>query len=157
MRIRIARAVLTFGLTFTAVAASIAPVLQTAEAATPRERREYVLFFNHDSAEVTPRAQKIIDQAVATIDNRRKSNRLANIKVIGYSDTADTGGDVARSLKLSADRAASVHDALAAAGVPAELMTTEARGKSDLAVKTRNRVSNIRNRRVRIVMFAPGE
>jgi outer membrane protein OmpA-like peptidoglycan-associated protein len=54
------------------------------------------------------------------------------------------------------NRLHAVRNAVAADGVPAELIAVEGRGRRDPAVETADCVREVRNRRVRIVLYGPG-
>jgi len=125
---------------------------QPAAAATPQQR--YTVFFDFNSIAVRPSAAQVIARAAATAKERQAQHSLSHVKVIGYADAA---GSAAASQRLSEQRAAVVRDALTAQGVPAESIAVEGRGRRDPAVSTADRVREARNRRVRIVLYGPGE
>lgn len=142
-------------LSMTALAAialfAIAGVALAQQAPRPRT---FVLYFTLASAQLTSRAQAIVAQAAADIQRTAAAGKVFHVKVIGYSDTVGTIGAAER---LSRRRAEVVRDALVRAGVTAEIIKTEGRGKKQLEVPTEDQVKNPRNRRVRIILYGPGD
>ena len=112
------------------------------------------LFFNFNSAQPSATGRQIVERAVAIAKQRESEGRFDHVKVIGY---ADTSGSAGRSQTLSEERAEAVKRLLVASGLPAAKITTEGRGKQELAVATADQVREPRNRRVRIVVYGPGE
>jgi OOP family OmpA-OmpF porin len=112
------------------------------------------LYFDLGSAQVGPTARQIVDRAVELARQREAEGRFDHVKVIGY---ADTSGTAARSQAVSEERAEAVKRLLVERGLPAAKITTEGRGKQSLAVPTGDYVRHPRNRRVRIVIYGPGE
>jgi len=69
---------------------------------------------------------------------------MVKLKVTGYTDTV---GTVPYNLKLSVRRANSVDHQLVEDGIPADTITIEGKGKSDLLVPTGDGVREPKNRR----------
>jgi outer membrane protein OmpA-like peptidoglycan-associated protein len=122
--------------------------------ALAQEPPSFTIYFDLNSARPSEAARKIVERAADVAKQREAENRFDHIKVVGY---ADTSGSDARAQVLSQERAEAVKQLLLARGLPATKVKTEGRGKHDLAVATRNHVRDARNRRARIVIYAPGE
>jgi OOP family OmpA-OmpF porin len=136
------------------IAGSLAAFAQTVPAQGDPSRREYTLFFDFGSAQLGPLSKRIVEDAATAIKQRKAEGSLSHVKVIGYSDTA---GSMAVAQRLSEQRASAVRDELVRLGLPQDAIGVEGRGKKELAVPTGDRVSEPRNRRARVVIFAPGE
>jgi outer membrane protein OmpA-like peptidoglycan-associated protein len=115
----------------------------------PPAPRAYNVYFALNSARLTPDAQEIIRQAAETA----KQGNATRIDVTGHTDTT---GSARYNRILSMRRAAAVREALIRDGVPAGDIAATGRGQEDLAVPTAAGVNEPRNRRVEIVVRAPG-
>ncbi len=106
--------------------------------------RTYLIFFDWDRAELTPRARDLVAEAV------RNSGRVRHtrIEVSGYADR--TGG-AAYNRALSRRRAQNVAAEMQRTGVPAEVIDVHAYGDRRPAVPTKTGVREPQNRRVEIV------
>lgn len=120
--------------------------------AQPLAAHDYLVFFQGDSAELTPAAKVVVARSAKAVRQTREAGQFGHVKVIGYSD-AVSAPDAAQ--KLSAQRAELVKQALIAEGVPAERIKTEGRGKPRTAGKS-DAVRELKNRRARIVLYGPG-
>jgi outer membrane protein OmpA-like peptidoglycan-associated protein len=118
------------------------------------DRREFILYFGFGSAAINSAGERIVDEAAAAIATRRMAKEFSHAKVIGYADAA---GTVEESRAISERRARAVRDRLVARGVPQDLVTIEPRGYRSADSASGARMRDQRNRRVRIVIFAPGE
>jgi len=116
-------------------------------AVKPSAVDRFQVFFDFNKAKLTPEAAKI----VAEVAKAAKDAGYPKLSLIGYTDLV--GKDTYNS-KLSLRRAETVRTALIAAGVPADRLVAEGRGKSDPVVKTADGVREPQNRRV-LVRF-PG-
>lgn len=112
---------------------------------TPEEIYNYRVFFDFNSAKVTPKTQKVIDNIIADIKNLKDYEFVLN----GYADRA---GDEDYNLELSKQRAIAVRKKLVAAGLPEKSITIFAYGEEDNAVETEDGVAEKANRRVEIVI-----
>ena len=101
---------------------------------------EFVVYFEWDRSELNQAGQDTITSAV----NRARQCNVTNIQVVGHTDTS---GSAEYNQGLADRRANVVSDAMVAAGVPATLITTEARGENDLARQTGDNVREPLNRR----------
>ncbi len=112
-------------------------------------RQTYVVFFNTDSASLTPEARATVAQA----STRAKADQAKVIELTGHADRA---GSAAYNLRLSQRRAESTAVEFRNNGVTAEARLF-ARGETDPEVPTADGVSNPRNRRVEIVVQGEGD
>jgi outer membrane protein OmpA-like peptidoglycan-associated protein len=101
------------------------------------------VYFDFDKADLNAEAQATMDQVIADIKNRE----LGGITVGGHTDTA---GPADYNMQLSQRRANTVAAELVRAGIPADIITTEAFGQTDLAVQTADGVPLQANRRATI-------
>jgi len=106
--------------------------------------RMYLIFFDFDSAALTPRARDIVAEAV------RNSARIPHTR-IEVSGNADWSGDPAYNLRLSQARAEAVATEMTRWGVPRSVMDIHAYGDSRPLVPTAAGVREPQNRRVEIV------
>ncbi|MDE2228901.1 MAG: outer membrane beta-barrel protein [Alphaproteobacteria bacterium] len=105
----------------------------------------YIVFFNLNSAALTPEGHQVVAQAASAF----QQNGKAEIKLTGYTDTA---GSPRHNLALSRVRAVAVRDELVRLGVPASDIGIAWKGEADLRVPTANGVREPQNRRVEIVI-----
>ena len=109
----------------------------------------YTVYFNFDRSDIEASAQPILERAAGDA----KNGKVTRIAVTGYTDLA---GSAEYNQRLSERRAAAVRAALVKLGVPDDEIATVGRGKNDPIVKTADGVREPRNRRVEIVLQAPG-
>jgi outer membrane protein OmpA-like peptidoglycan-associated protein/outer membrane protein W len=119
------------------------PVVQPPVVVCPTSA--FVIYFEWDRSNLNQAALETIDAAVTRV---RECN-LANVVVVGHTDTS---GSAQYNIGLSERRAAVVRDALAARGIAAQAITTEARGETDLAQATRDGVREPLNRRTAVTI-----
>ncbi|MCU0894571.1 MAG: OmpA family protein [Rhodospirillales bacterium] len=103
------------------------------------------MFFNLNSANLTPEAEDIVAQAVETAKQRAE----APVTVTGFTDTT---GTPQYNLRLSKRRAEAVADAMVASGVDAGRITTDGVGENNLLVPTGDGVAEPQNRRAQIAV-----
>jgi len=127
-----------------AAAPAAAPVAPPA-AVQQQPQTEYLVFFDWDKAEITPVSDKIIGDAAAAAGRVR----AVSIHVIGHTDTS---GSPAYNQKLSVRRAEAVRRALVAKGVPANQVSIEGKGETQLLVPTGPNVREPSNRRAQILI-----
>jgi outer membrane protein OmpA-like peptidoglycan-associated protein len=122
-----------------------APAPQVTPAPAPAAPRNYLVFFDHNSAQLTEAARAILRTAA---DNAR-AGRTSRITATGHADRS--GGD-AYNEQLSLRRADAVRAELVRLGIPANQIATAGRGERDPLVQTRDGVREPQNRRVEIVL-----
>jgi outer membrane protein OmpA-like peptidoglycan-associated protein len=125
------------------------PVSVAAPAVTPpaavQPQTEYLVFFDWDKAEITPVSDKIIGDAAAAAGRVR----AVSVHVIGHTDTS---GSPAYNQRLSVRRAEAVKRGLVTKGVPANQVSIEGKGETQLLVPTGANVREPSNRRAQILI-----
>jgi outer membrane protein OmpA-like peptidoglycan-associated protein len=99
------------------------------------------IYFEFDESDLTPEAQAALDDIIFDIRDRE----LGGIVAAGHADTA---GPPEYNMGLSERRAETVATELVEAGIPAEIIVTEAFGETQLAVPTPDNTPEQANRRV---------
>jgi outer membrane protein OmpA-like peptidoglycan-associated protein len=132
---------------FNAPAAAPAPAPAPAPVAAPAPApaKTYLVFFDWDKANLTPRATQIISQAASD----SKTQNVTTLNVSGYTDTS---GTPQYNQGLSERRAKAVAAQLVQDGVPASEIEIHAYGETHLLVPTGPGVREPQNRRVEIVL-----
>jgi OOP family OmpA-OmpF porin len=114
-------------------------------AVAPRAPRNFIVFFDFDKSNITPEAQKIIEQAAASY----KQGNLTRVELTGH---ADRSGANKYNQALSLRRAKAVEAALAKLGVPQSNIGVTGKGEEQPLVPTADGVREPQNRRVEIVL-----
>lgn len=104
---------------------------------------DYQVFFDWDSAEITPAGQQVIDR-IAENYQQAQPGRIA---AVGFTDTS---GPDDYNRELGERRAEAVREALVDAGVPPEQIRPASQGESGLLVQTPDGVREPSNRRTEI-------
>lgn len=107
----------------------------------PVAQKEFIIYFDWDSARITPEGLRIVDQVAADA----RANVSTRIVLVGH---ADLSGPASYNLRLSLRRADAVRAALAQRGVATERTSVTALGDTEPAVPTARGVREPRNRRV---------
>ena len=113
--------------------------------AQPQLPASFTLYFQPNSALLTPAAQTQIFRIVDEVQRRP----IFNLSIYGHSDNT---GDAAVGLRLSLDRAAAVRDALAAQGLDPTNFTIASLGDRDPLVPAAPGAQEPLNRRVEVVI-----
>jgi OOP family OmpA-OmpF porin len=121
-----------------------APVVPVA-APAPAPAKTYLVFFDWDKYNLTPRATDIIAQAASD----SHTQQTTTINVSGYTDTS---GTPVYNMGLSQRRAQAVASQLVTDGVPQSEISIHAFGETHLLVPTGPGVREPQNRRVEIVL-----
>jgi outer membrane protein OmpA-like peptidoglycan-associated protein len=121
------------------------PPAPPAPPAPPPVAQTYLMFFDLNSAALTPEAQTIVDDAATNA----KTAGVRSLQVVGHTDRT---GTAAYNMRLSARRAETVGQALIERGIPAEDISLEAMGEEDPLVPTEDGVPEPQNRRV-VIQF----
>jgi outer membrane protein OmpA-like peptidoglycan-associated protein len=106
---------------------------------------EFTVYFEWDRSNLNAEAVQVIDRAVA----RAAECNVNAIAIVGHTDTS---GSQAYNVGLSDRRANVVRDALVARGLSASMMTTHARGETELARQTADGVREPLNRRTAVTI-----
>lgn len=125
-----------------------------AQGKSPAEPEQFVLYFDFASAKLSSVARPVVSDAADAIRRTVDRGNFSHVKVIGYADTI---GSTAGQDRLSLRRADAVRDELVRDGIDVTAIKTEGRGKLEPEVLTGDQVKNPRNRRVRIVIYRPGD
>src|SRR5690349_24305943 len=112
------------------------------------QTQEFEVYFPLGKSTLSPDASATIAQAAQEYQRTGQ----AKISVRGHTDTS---GSTERNQVLSEHRAKAVSDELVRLGVPADAITQDALGETDLAVQTPKGVREAKNRRVQIIVQAP--
>lgn len=104
------------------------------------------VFFDTNSAKVSEDAMDVIKQAQTFIGDKAGTS-------IVLTGATDTTGSAEYNKKLSDRRAQAVYDAMMQAGIPEHKVQILAEGEDNLLVETEDGVSEVRNRRVDIVII----
>jgi len=107
--------------------------------------RDFIVFFDFDSAALTPQAQGILREAVAN------AKRAGNSRIVATGHD-DRSGSAAYNVGLSQQRADAVRGELIRLGMTTNDIQTVARGETDPLVATPDGVREPQNRRVQIVL-----
>lgn len=108
----------------------------------------HVVYFDLGQAALDPEDLTVISAAAAEF----RQMGATRVVVRGHTDTS---GDADRNRELSQRRAQAVADELVRQGVPADAISTDATGETQLAVETGDNVAEASNRRVEIAIEAP--
>ena len=130
---------------FQPVPAAPAPAPTPVAAPAPAPARTYLVFFNWDKADLTPRAMQIVSEAAQA----SQSTNVTRLNVNGYTDTS---GTPAYNEKLSYRRADNVAAQLVQDGVPKSNIEIKGYGETHLLVPTGPGVREPQNRRVEIIL-----
>ncbi len=130
---------------FTPAPMAPAPAPAPVAAPAPAPAKTYLVFFDWDKYNLTPRATQIVAQAASD----SKTQNVTTLDVSGYTDTS---GTPQYNMGLSERRAKAVSAELVKDGVPASEIEIHAYGETHLLVPTGPNVREPQNRRVEIVM-----
>lgn len=114
-------------------------------APAPVPAKTFLVFFDWDKYNLTPRATQIIAQAAVY----SKSSSVTTLDVNGYTDTSGAAG---YNMGLSIRRAKAVAAQLVVDGVPANEIEINGFGETHLLVPTGPGVREPQNRRVEIIL-----
>jgi outer membrane protein OmpA-like peptidoglycan-associated protein len=114
-------------------------------AALPMPPAQFMLYFQHDSTELTAASKTQLREVLRTILERAP----VDISVVGHSDTV---GDKPYNYQLSLNRARAVASLLSAEGVSTSVIEITSHGKDNPLIPTGDQVSEPRNRRVEVTV-----
>jgi outer membrane protein OmpA-like peptidoglycan-associated protein len=107
--------------------------------------RTYLVFFDWDRADLTPRARQVVSEAAQATTHVQ----VTRIQVNGYTDTS---GTPRYNQGLSVRRGQSVANELVRDGVPRQAISIQGFGETHLLVPTADGVREPQNRRVEIIL-----
>lgn len=113
--------------------------------ALPPPPKQYILYFEHNTAVLTEKSRTQLLNVIRTIKERQP----VDISVIGHTDTV---GDRGYNYRLSNLRAKAVADLLVAQGVNRSILDVTSHGKENPLIPTGDQVHEPRNRRVEITV-----
>lgn len=122
-----------------------APVPTPVSAPAPAPARTYLVFFNWNKSDLTPRATQIVAEAAQA----SQTTRVTSLNVNGYTDTS---GTPTYNEKLSYRRADAVAAKLVSDGVKKSDIVIKGFGETHLLVPTGPGVREPQNRRVEIIL-----
>jgi OOP family OmpA-OmpF porin len=135
--------------TFGAPAAPPPPPAPAAAPAPPpapvRLTQTFLVFFDFDSAQLTPAAR----DTIATAVNAVRAGGVARLQIVGHTDTS---GSPAYNQRLGQRRADAVQGEMVRLGLPAGIIATRSAGESELRVRTADGVREAQNRRAEIIL-----
>ncbi|MDT7951273.1 MAG: OmpA family protein [Acetobacteraceae bacterium] len=121
------------------------PAAPVAAAPAREAARTYLVFFDWDRADLTPRARQVVQEAAQATTRVQ----VTRIQVNGYTDTS---GTPQYNQGLSVRRAQNVANELVRDGVPRGAISIQGFGETHLLVPTANGVREPQNRRVEIIL-----
>jgi len=114
-------------------------------AALPKPPARFILYFEHDSVNLTPESQALLKKVLETIRDRSP----VDVSVVGHTDTV---GKKEYNYALSMKRARAVASILRGNGVDPSVLDITSHGKDNPLVPTGDQVPEPRNRRVEITV-----
>lgn len=114
-------------------------------AALPKPPARFILYFEHDSDELTRESQALMQKVLNTIRDRAP----VDVSVVGHTDTV---GKKDYNYALSMKRAKAVASILLGKGIDPSVLQITSHGKDNPLVPTGDQVSEPRNRRVEITV-----
>jgi outer membrane protein OmpA-like peptidoglycan-associated protein len=121
--------------------AQVGPALK----ALPQPPIQFILYFHHNSDELTGESLEKLPEVFRRIRERSP----VDISVVGHTDTV---GDKAYNYQLSFKRARAVAALLTEKGVDPSILETTSHGKDNPLVPTGDQVPEPRNRRVEVTV-----
>jgi outer membrane protein OmpA-like peptidoglycan-associated protein len=114
-------------------------------AALPKPPARFILYFEHDSVDLTPESQALLQKVLERI----RARAPVDVSVVGHTDTV---GKKEYNYALSLKRAVAVASILRGKGVDPSVLDITSHGKDNPLVPTGDQVSEPRNRRVEITV-----
>jgi outer membrane protein OmpA-like peptidoglycan-associated protein len=133
-----------------AAASRPGPLLSTTPNLAPDEFQVGEVHFNPGSADLTPGGERKTLEAAERI----KTMEIAEVRVVGYTDTM---GEAGLNQHLSLERAGSIADLLASVGVSREMIEIDGSGEEGVPVPTDDQIAEPLNRcaGIYVVMASP--
>jgi outer membrane protein OmpA-like peptidoglycan-associated protein len=106
----------------------------------------FIIFFEFDSAELSPAAPGILENQLETL----RVTRPRGFVISGHTDRA---GSIDYNQRLSCHRARAVRDWLVARGLSPEIIDVAGFGEERPSVETEDGIAEVQNRRVELTPF----
>jgi len=113
--------------------------------ALPQPPLQFILYFKHDTAELTRQSQADLKKVLRTIRERKP----VDMSVVGHTDTL---GSRNYNYRLSLERAEAVAALLIRDGTDPSIIDITSHGKDNPLIPTGDQVSEPRNRRVEVTV-----
>jgi len=113
--------------------------------ARPAAAEVFRLYFETGRATLTPASERLIEEILEAVRQRPP----ADVSIIGHTDTE---GDEAANERLGLERARWIAALLKRRGLSAAEVTIASHGERDLLVRTSDNTSEVRNRRVEVIV-----
>jgi outer membrane protein OmpA-like peptidoglycan-associated protein len=114
-------------------------------AALPKPPARFILYFEHDSVDLTVKSKALLQKVIGTIRDRA----AVDVSVVGHTDTV---GKDNYNCVLSLKRARAVASILRGKGIDPSVLDITSHGKRNPLVPTGDQVPEPRNRRVEITV-----
>ena len=114
-------------------------------AALPKPPLRFILYFEHDSVNLTPESRALLKNVLEAIRDRAP----VDVSVVGHTDTV---GKKEYNYALSMKRARTVASILLGKGIDPSVLDITSHGKDNPLVPTGDQVPEPRNRRVEITV-----
>ena len=111
--------------------------------AAPKKAISYLLFFEVGSTDLTQESEKVLKEALNTIEKRSP----CTVDIIGHTDTT---GSNSLNQKVSLKRAKYIKSIIEKKGIKVISLNAKGYGEEDLQVKTHDNTANAKNRNVEI-------
>jgi len=128
---------------FTISEAAVQRLFGDALAAQPPAPRQFLLYFESGTNQLTPESDKRLPEILAFV----KSRPAPDVTVVGHTDTT---GTARANIELGRSRANMIRDRLVATGLDASLVSVASHGEADLLVPTPDETPEPLNRRVEV-------
>jgi outer membrane protein OmpA-like peptidoglycan-associated protein len=125
--------------------AEVAAIAGAALQALPAPPLRFILYFEHDTADLTRASRALMPKVLQAIRDRGP----VDISVVGHTDTV---GDRPYNDRLSLRRAKAVAALLVASGVDPRILEIASHGKDNPLIPTGDQVPEPRNRRVEVTV-----
>ncbi len=114
-------------------------------AALPKPPAQFILYFEHDSVDLTAESRAVLEKVIGRI----RARAPVDVSVVGHTDTVGTKG---YNYSLSLKRAKEVASILTGKGIDPSVLEITSHGKDNPLVPTGDQVTEPRNRRVEITV-----
>ena len=114
-------------------------------AALPKPPAQFILYFEHDSVDLTPASRAVVEKVIGRI----RARAPVDVSVVGHTDTV---GTKEYNYSLSMKRARTVASILTGKGIDPSVLEITSHGKDNPLVPTGDQVPEPRNRRVEITV-----